>query len=291
MANLITPENLKTLVRVSKNWCHKNSTKLLTAGAVVSIFGTGYAAWKARPYADRALERAEEEKGEKLTFKEKVNVAGPYYIPAGLTALGGTVCVISAEIKNGKKAEALAGAYGFLSTGYQAFRQGVDKKFGEGTSKQVDDILRSNDKKIFHSDGFTLDEGLGAKDTTERIFVDDFSRRKFYCTIGRVQDAQIAMMNEFQSNGEVGLKDWYKFIGIYDEFTDASKSIIDELGWTYDGQIELNTVPGWHPCHTEERNEMIIITMNTPPYPMYYDIDTDLYADINPAVVTHLDEM
>lgn len=291
MANLITPENAKTLFRVGKNWSKRNSTKLLTAGTIVSIFGTGYAAWKARPYADRALERAEEEKGEKLTFKEKLKVVAPYYIPAGLTALSGTVCVISAEVKNGKRADALAGAYGFSSAVYQAFRKGVDEKFGEGSAKSVDDILHSDDKVVLHGDGFSIEEGLGSRDTKTVIFIDAFSRRKFESTIGRIQDAQIAMMNLFQTDGEVGMKDWYKFIGIYDQFSEASKEIIDELGWTYDGQVELNAVPGWHPCHTEEGDGCIILEMNTPPYPLYCTLDDDLYADIKPALKTHLDEI
>lgn len=287
--NIPIPKN--ETVKAIFNWSKRNSTKLLSFGAIVSIFGTCYAAWKARPYADAALKEAELKKGSPLTTKEKLKIAAKYYVPAAGIAIGGSVCALTAEIKNGKRAEAMAGAYGILTTGYQALKTGVDKKYGEGEAAKIQlEELGVDDKVIRHGDSWGSQDCLGSYDKEEVLIIDDYSRRKFHIPLGRVLGAEVAMMSEF-NQGQVTLKQWYTFLGVYDSFSEASKQIIEELGWTYDGQIELNTEPGWYPCRYEETTyegeRAFIMWFHTPPYSLYYDIDLDLFK--NYEAKEHLD--
>lgn len=303
MPKLLTPETESAISGAAKEcgralgiWCKRHSTQLLTAGAVIGTFSTGFAVWKARPYADSAISKAEEEKGEPLTWKEKLKVSFKYYIPAVVTAVAGSTCAVSAEVRNKNTQEALAGAAAMISTSYSALKNNIDKKYGEGAAKELEwESVKADDKYVIHSNGWTSSPGLGHLDDRKIIVYDDFSRRKYETTIGRVLDAQIGMTTQFQTHGEVGLREWYEMVGVYDSFPKASRDIIDELGWTYEGQNEINCDSGFYPFEYEIREmdgeEICVIFFHTPPYPMWYDLDYDLYGSVTPKIKTHLDEV
>ena len=63
----------------------KNAPTILTCIGAAGVVTTTVMAVKATPKALEILKDAEEEKGEKLTKWEKINVAGPVYIPAVIT--------------------------------------------------------------------------------------------------------------------------------------------------------------------------------------------------------------
>ena len=76
---------MKGLLTQSKRFLKRNAPTILTGLGAFGVVATAVTAVRATPKAMQLIECAEEEKGEKLTVLETVQVAGPVYIPSVLT--------------------------------------------------------------------------------------------------------------------------------------------------------------------------------------------------------------
>lgn len=95
-------------IRLLGRGVRANAPVLLTGVAVGGVFVTAGMAVEATPGAMKSLDKAQEKKGEPLTKMEIIKVAGPHYVPAGLSGLitAGSM-ILSTKVsldKNGKLA-------------------------------------------------------------------------------------------------------------------------------------------------------------------------------------------
>lgn len=74
-------------------------------------------------------DRAEQET--KLTIWDKIDVAGPHYIPVILLGLGTMACMAGAHILSVKQQASLLAAYGLLQKQFSAYRGEIREKYGE----------------------------------------------------------------------------------------------------------------------------------------------------------------
>ena len=167
---------MKDLLAVSKLYVKKNSATILTCVGAVGVVVTSVLAVKATPKAMELLKEAEQEKGEKLTKKETVIVAGPSYIPAAVAGASTIACIFGANVLNKRKQAAITSAYAMLDNTYKEYKKKVVELYGADTDEEI----RTEIAKDKYDSGITVSE-----DTL--IFYDEFSGQYFESTLREVQ--------------------------------------------------------------------------------------------------------
>lgn len=119
----------------------KHGATILTYVGVTGVVITSISVAKATPKAMKVLELAKEEKGEELTFLEKVNVAAPAYIPSVLIGAGTITSIIGANLMNKKQQASLMSAYLYLDSTFKEYRAKVNTLYGEEADKEVQEAL------------------------------------------------------------------------------------------------------------------------------------------------------
>jgi len=183
----------------------------------VGVVATTVMAVKATPKALNLIDKAEKEKGEKLTKLEVVNVAGPCYIPTVVTGAATIVCIFSSNILNKRQQAALMSAYALLDSSYKDYKNKVDELYGEEAGEKV--------RAEIAKDKYTGDGTLS--DDEKELFFDFYSGRYFESTREMVLWAEYETNRAMVVNGTVGLNEYYDFLGL-DELPEY-----DAIGWEF----------------------------------------------------------
>lgn len=249
---------MNKLVHQTKLFLRRNGSTILTVAGGVGVIATSVMAVKATPKALMVLEDAREEKGEDLTVFEKIDVAGPAYIPAVLTGTATIACIFGANMLNKRQQTYLMSAYALLDSSYKEYKNKVDELYGEGAhDKVVGEIAKDQYK-----------EELRPEDG-EILFFDEFSGRYFHSTIEKVQRAQYRLNRDLFMRGYVYLNEFYEHLGM--EPVDPGY----ELGWSEGGNLERYW-QAWidfssNKTLIDDDLECYIITMFEEPYPDFGD--------------------
>lgn len=221
-----------------KEFLRRNSSTILTSVGAVGVVATSVMAVKATPKALTLIDKATEEKGEKLTKIEVVKVAGPAYIPAVITGVATIACILGSNVISRHQQASLMSAYALLDSQYKEYREKVDEIYGEEAGEKVrEEIVKDK----YTGDGLLLD------DDTE-LFYDFYSGRYFESTKEKVLWAQYETNRALFVNCTVGLNEYYDFLGL------ETRPAYDEIGWTC-GQMEEMY---WHPWIEFDHEEIII---------------------------------
>ena len=116
---------MNNLIHRSKHFLSRNGSTILTIMGGVGVVATSVMAVKATPKALQLLDKAEQEKGEKLTKLETVKVAAPVYIPTVLIGTSTLICVFGANVLNKHKQASLASAYALIDTSFKEYKKKV----------------------------------------------------------------------------------------------------------------------------------------------------------------------
>lgn len=249
---------MNKLVHQSKLFLRRNGSTILTVAGGVGVVVTSVMAVKATPKALMVLEEAREEKGDELTTLEKINVAGPAYIPAVLTGTATIACIFGANMLNKRQQASLVSAYALLDSSYKEYKNKVDELYGENAhEKVVEEIAK---------DHYTEEDKT--KDN-EILFFDEFSGRYFNSTIEKVQLAQYRVNRDLFMRGYVYLNEFYEHLGI------APVDPGYELGWSEGGNLDRYW-QAWidftyNKTLIDDDLECYIITMFEEPYPDFGD--------------------
>ena len=210
-------------LRKSGLFLKRNSSTILTGVGAVGVVGTAVLAVKATPKAMALLEKAEEQKGEKLTKFEVVRVAGPAYIPAVVTGASTIACIFGANALNKKQQAALMSAYAMVDSSYKEYKKKVEELYGEGTNQQV---VAEIAKDKYNENDISVDYG-------KSLFYDEFSGRYFEAATADVIRAEYKLNERISKYGGVALNEFYELLDIepvdYGEF----------LGWSSGGLMEM----------------------------------------------------
>lgn len=225
--------NLATISTNVRQFVSKRSPEILMGIGISGMITTTVLAVKATP---KALELIEEKKKEewvdKLTPLEVVKVAWKPYIPALVTCVVSTSCLIGASSVNAKRNAALATAYKLSETALTEYREKVIETIGEKKERTVRDrVAEERVKKNPVSKNEVIVTGNG-----KTLCFDPISGRYFMCSIEVIKRAENELNKQMlhDISGYVSLNEFYDELGL------DHTSVGDDLGWNTDQLIDIS---------------------------------------------------
>ena len=248
-----------SLLQSSKVFLKRNSATILTCVGGAGVIATTVMAVHATPKAVKLLEKATEEKGEKLTKMEAVQIAGPIYIPTVITGAATIACIFGANMLNKRQQAALLSAYAVLDNSYKEYKSKVEELYGEDVTKEVQEEL-AKDK---------YEENQPTVNDNEQLFYDEFSQRYFNSTSEKVLRAEYNLNKMLWNDYGVYLNDYYELLGI--DTVDYG----DYLGWSSCELVEATWGSSIEFEHTkvvmDDGLECYIISTKFEPVPGFED--------------------
>ena len=218
-----------------KEFLKRNSSTILTCVGAFGVVATTVMAVKATPKAVTLLEKAEEDKGEKLSKWETVKVAGPSYIPTVITGAATIACIFGSNIISKHQQATLMSAYALLDNSYKEYKKKVDELYGEEAGEQV--------RAEIAKDKYTGDGVL--EDDSKELFYDFYSGTFFESTKESVMQAEYELNKKIVVNGCASLNEFYELLGI------ELKPEYELVGWSC-AQIYEMYWHSWVEFHHED---------------------------------------
>lgn len=225
--------NLATIAKDIRKFASKRSPEILTGIGIAGMITTTILAVRATPKALEMIEeQKEEESVDELSSFEVVKVAWKPYIPAMVTCVASTACLIGASSVNTKRNAALATAYKLSETALSEYRDKVVETIGEKKERIVrDKVAEERVKKNPVSKNEVIVTGNG-----KTLCFDPISGRYFMCSIETIKRAENELNKQMlhDISGYVSLNEFYDELGL------DHTSVGDDLGWNTDQLIDIN---------------------------------------------------
>ena len=239
---------MNNLLGRSEIFFKQHGSTILTFVGAAGVIATAILAAKAAPKAVKQIKEAEEEKGEKLTKKELVQVAGPFYIPTIVTGAATITCLFGANVLNKNKQASLMSAYALIDSAYKEYREKVDEVYGEGADLEI--------REAIAKDHYEKPVKIEYEKT---LFYDNFSQRYFEATMLDVVQAEADLNRLIVNQDGAFLNDFYELLDL--DPIPAGK----ELGWST-GILESMYWANWvdfdhNMVVMEDGRECFLITM------------------------------
>ena len=227
--------NLSKIVRRVQHTLGKYSPQILTGIGVAGMITTVVLAVKATP---KALELIEDKKEEldagKLTVVDTVKTAWKPYVPAVVTGVLSTVCIIGGNAVGTRRTAALAAAYKISETALHEYKDAIIETVGEEKAKEVKEKVAQNklDKNP------VVEKQIIVTNKGTFLCYDSLSGRYFQSDIETIRKAQNDINDYLFSEDYASLNMFYDFLGL--EHTRLGA----ELGWKIDSgtlQIEFDS--------------------------------------------------
>ena len=248
---------IENFIKSTKGFMHKHSPEILTGIGVAGMITSTVLAVKATPKALRLLEEAQKEKEDLLTSVEIVKAAWKPYIPAIVTGVMSTACIIGASAVNAKRNAALATAYTISERALLTYRDKVVETIGEKKEKDIRQKVAQEEvdtKPLSSSQVYITQKG-------ETMCMDRISGRYFKSDIDQIKKAVNELNRQILCQNYISLTQFYNLIGL-----DSIKSS-DYLGWNIDdGMIEVE----FSACLTDDGEPCLVMDFGTAPK---YDFD------------------
>lgn len=205
----------------------KHSPEILTGIGIAGMIGSTVLAVKATP---KALQLIENEKAELktnyLTPKEVVKATWKCYIPAAISTVTSTVCLIGANTVHSRRIAALSTAYTLSESYLKEYKEKVVETIGEKKEKTIrEKISKDHIEKcaVKPSEIIITDKG-------DTLFLDPISQRLFKSDIESIHRAVNKVnytMTHDPFDGSATLSDFYDELGL------GRTLVSDKLGWNY----------------------------------------------------------
>lgn len=220
---------MRGLINQAEVFCKRHAAAILTVAGSIGVVATSVMAVKATPKAMDILNKAEEEKGEELTVAEKVQVAGPAYIPAVMTGVATIVCIFGAGKFNKEQQAAITSAYALVDTSYKEYKKKVRELYGDETHNEIINAImveKAEDMQI-RSGYFctSCDLSVEYNNGEPKLFYDEYSNRYFEATIEQVMNAEYHLNRNYILRGYAVLNELYDFLGL------SETEYGDIMGW------------------------------------------------------------
>lgn len=225
--------NLATIAKDIRKFASKRSPEILTGIGIAGMITTTILAVRATP---KALELIEEQKEEESVYElssfEMVKVVWKPYIPAMVTCIASTACLIGASSVNTKRNAALATAYKLSETALSEYRDKVVETIGEKKERIVrDKVAEERVKKNPVSKNEVIITGNG-----KTLCFDPISGRYFMCSIEMIKKAENTLNKQMlhDISGYVSLNEFYDELGL------DHTSVGNDLGWNTNQLIDID---------------------------------------------------
>lgn len=225
--------NLATITKDIRKFASKRSPEILTGIGIAGMISTTILAVRATPKALELIEeQKEEESVDELSSFEVVKVAWKPYIPAMVTCIASTACLIGASSVNTKRNAALATAYKLSETALSEYRDKVVETIGEKKERIVrDKVAEERVKKNPVSKNEVIVTGNG-----KTLCFDPISGRYFMCSIETIKKAENTLNKQMlhDISGYVSLNEFYDELGL------DHTSVGNDLGWNTNQLIDID---------------------------------------------------
>ena len=225
--------NLATITKDIRKFASKRSPEILTGIGIAGMITTTILAVRATPKALELIEeQKEEESVDELSSFEVVKVAWKPYIPAMVTCIVSTACLIGASSVNTKRNAALATAYKLSETALSEYRDKVVETIGEKKERIVrDKVAEERVKKNPVSKNEVIVTGNG-----KTLCFDPISGRYFMCSIETIKKAENTLNKQMlhDISGYVSLNEFYDELGL------DHTSVGNDLGWNTNQLIDID---------------------------------------------------
>lgn len=215
-----------------KRFVSARSPEILTGIGIAGMVTTTVLAVKATPKAMSLIEdKKNEEWVDELSPLDVVKIAWKPYIPAIITCVVSTTCIIGASSVNAKRNAALATAYKLSETALSEYREKVIETIGEKKEQIVrDKVAEERIKKNPVSKNEVIVTGNG-----KTLCFDPVSGRYFMSSIDVIKRAENELNKQMlhDISGYVSLNDFYDELGL------DHTSVGDDLGWNTDQLIDI----------------------------------------------------
>ena len=225
--------NLATIAKDIRKFASKRSPEILTGIGIAGMITTTILAVRATPKALELIEeQKEEESVDELSSFEVVKIAWKPYIPAMVTCVVSTACLIGASSVNTKRNAALATAYKLSETALSEYREKVVETIGEKKERIVrDKVAEERVKKNPVSKNEVIVTGNG-----KTLCFDPISGRYFMCSIETIKRAENELNKQMlhDISGYVSLNEFYDELGL------DHTSVGNDLGWNTNQLIDID---------------------------------------------------
>lgn len=257
-------------IELKKGFCRlgkyvqNNSANILTGLGIAGVVTTTVMGIKATPKALRILDEREEYKmeiyNEPLTKTEKALVLAPVYFPTILMGATTISCIYGANHINKKQQAVLSGAYSYLNSCYNEYRNKVKELYGDDSDDKVKQSI-AHDKYIEH---YYKDE----EKPNTKLYYDEFSGRYFNLNPLELPQILYDINKMYNFTGELTLNNVYEYLGL--EGTDYGATV----GWAATKDWECNGF-SWidimsDPMEMPDNLECYAIRFNIDPSDDYY---------------------
>lgn len=237
------------IIRKTQVMLDKHGPEILTGLGIAGMFTTTFIAVKATPKALILLEEERRRQNQELFDYAKRNnheaiarvdklkpldilrVTWKCYMPAFVTGIVSTTCLIGSSSVNIKRNAALATAYSLSESALKEYREKVVETIGEKKEKEVkDSIAKDRIKKnpVGNKEVIITSKG-------ETLCYDSISGRYFKSDIDKIRKAENDLNRRMRDDMYISLNDFYYEMGL------ATTSMGDDLGWNIDsGYIDLD---------------------------------------------------
>lgn len=247
---------MNNLLNKSKLFLKRNSSTILTCIGAAGVVLTAVTAAKATPKAMALLRQAEDDKQDKLTKLEKLQVAAPAYIPSVMIGASTIACIFGANVLNKRSQAALTSAYVLLDSSYKEYIERVKDIYGEKAHVRIINNMYENKRENVDIERIDVN---GKKE-----FFDFFSLQIFESTLDEVRAAEQYVNDALRTRGYISLAEFYEQLGIDGTDDDCA------LGWSafccdeFKLTVQIN--------RDDPENEHYLLIMETEPSPnyMYY---------------------
>lgn len=185
-----------------QRFLHRHSTDILAIFASAGVGVTVYTAINATPKALKLVEEAEELKGDKLTFTEKVKVAWVPYVPTMVSGAITIGCIFGINHLSHKAQTSLASAYAVLSNSYSEYRKKMEELHGDSEKDARAEIISAK-----------YDPNVEIQNGTE-LFFDSMSYRYFKSSMDNVLRAESVFLEAVRERGYGCINEFYEVLGV-----------------------------------------------------------------------------
>lgn len=207
----------------------KHSPEILTGIGIAGMLTTTVLAVKATPKALRICETVKEEHEEPKKI-DYIKATWKCYIPAAITGVVSTACLIGASSASLKRNAALATAYQISQTALTEYKDAVIETVGEETEKAVREKV-AEEKVKNNPIGPNEVIMIGNEDF---YCIDSISGRCFKSNEVEIKRVENEINNRLLNYMYVSLNEFYSEIGL------SHTAIGDEIGWNLDnGMLEI----------------------------------------------------
>ena len=236
--------NMTGLVHKVQNVLTDHAPAILTGVGIAGMFGTTVMAVKATPKAVRLIEEKKvEQKTDKLPVVEIVKATWKCYIPAVVTGVASSACLLRANSISTRRNAALLTAYNLSRSALAEYKDKVVETLGEKKEKTIVDAIAKD--KVEKSQNANTEVIITEKGST--LCYDALFGRFFISDMETIRRAENALNRIITSHMYASLNEFYAEIDL------PAVEMGSELGWNFDDgeiSIECSSVlaPDGRPC-------------------------------------------